>query len=99
MRDGRTDDDFRSRGVVQQFGAVFVRLCRLTDTALVVAMLFLVFAAGWESPHPIAVEALLCIAILELIASFSHLSRSWRINRLRHELAKLTVYWTACFVA
>lgn len=99
MRDGRTDDDFRSRGVVQQFGAVFVRLCRLTDTALVVAMLFLVFAAGWESPHPIAVEALLCVAILELIASFSHLSRSWRINRLRHELAKLTVYWTACFVA
>jgi len=97
--DGRTDDDFRTRGVFQQFGAVFVRLCRLTDTAIVVAMLFLVFTAHLPTTGSVALEALLCIAILELIASFSHLSRSWRINRLRHELARLTIYWTLSFVA
>jgi putative colanic acid biosynthesis UDP-glucose lipid carrier transferase len=39
------------------------------------------------------------VAILELIASFFHLNRSWRIIRLRHELADLTTYWTASFAA
>ncbi|MES2174361.1 MAG: undecaprenyl-phosphate glucose phosphotransferase [Pseudomonadota bacterium] len=78
----------------QQFGALFVRLCRLVDTALILLCMALV---GALSPRSAIIDALLCVAVLELVASFFHLSRSWRIVRLRHELADLTAHWTISF--
>ncbi|NML09421.1 undecaprenyl-phosphate glucose phosphotransferase [Sphingobium sp. AR-3-1] len=79
----------------QQFGALFVRLCRLVDTALILLCMALV--AGALSPRSAIIDTLLCVAVLELVASFFHLSRSWRIVRLRHELADLTAHWTISF--
>lgn len=87
--------DFRTSGMFQQFGALFVRLCRLVDTALILLCMALV--AGALSPRSAIIDALLCVAVLELVASFFHLSRSWRIVRLRHELADLTAHWTISF--
>ncbi|MGW8204891.1 undecaprenyl-phosphate glucose phosphotransferase (plasmid) [Sphingomonas bisphenolicum] len=79
----------------QQFGALFVRLCRLVDTALI--LLCMALTATALSPRSAIIDALLCVAVLELVASFFHLSRSWRIVRLRHELADLTAHWTISF--
>ncbi|WP_176400234.1 undecaprenyl-phosphate glucose phosphotransferase [Sphingobium sp. Z007] len=79
----------------QQFGALFVRLCRLVDTGLILLCMALI--AGALSNRSAIIDALLCVAVLELVASFFHLSRSWRIVRLRHELADLTAHWTISF--
>ncbi len=87
--------DFRTSGMFQQFGALFVRLCRLVDTALI--LLCMALTTGASSPRSAIIDALLCVAVLELVASFFHLSRSWRIVRLRHELADLTAHWTISF--
>lgn len=89
------DTDFRTSGMFQQFGALFVRLCRLVDTGLI--LLCLALTTEPFSPRPAMIDALLCIAVLELTASFFHLSRSWRIVRLRHELADLTAHWSISF--
>jgi putative colanic acid biosynthesis UDP-glucose lipid carrier transferase len=61
--------------------------------------MLLVAHSGWSSPRPAGIDALLCIAILELTAPFFHLARSWRIVRLRHELADLSAHWTISFIA
>ncbi|MEC3947380.1 undecaprenyl-phosphate glucose phosphotransferase [Sphingobium sp. HWE2-09] len=90
------DADFRMNGRFQQFGALFVRLCRLIDTALI--LLCMALTAGPLSMRSAIIDALLCVAVLELTASFFHLSRSWRIVRLRHELADLTAHWTISFL-
>lgn len=97
MPAGGSDVDFTRHGVFQQFGALLVRLCRLIDSLLIVAVLLLVARDALGAARPAIVDALLCIAILELTASFFHLSRSWRIVRLRHELADLTAHWTISF--
>lgn len=91
------DADFRTSGFFQQFGAILVRVCRLADCLLVVACMLLFARIGWASPRPAGVDALLCLAILQLTGSFFHLNRSWRIVRLRHELRDLTAHWTISF--
>jgi len=99
MRDGWLGDDFRSDGIFLQFGIAFVRVCRLIDTAIIISLMFAVLTIGWTSTRPAAADILLCIAILEIVAAVAQISRSWRINRLRHELARLMVYWTISFAA
>jgi putative colanic acid biosynthesis UDP-glucose lipid carrier transferase len=90
------DADFRTSGMFQQFGALFVRVCRLVDTGLI--LLCMAIVADTLSARSAIIDALLCVAVLELVASFFHLSRSWRIVRLRHELADLTAHWTISFL-
>ncbi len=94
-----SDADFRINGVFQQFGAVLVRTCRLVDSLLIVVCMILFARTGWSSTRSVMIDALLCIALLELTASFFHLSRSWRIVRLRHEIGDLAAHWTISFVA
>jgi putative colanic acid biosynthesis UDP-glucose lipid carrier transferase len=93
-----SDADFRRSGIFQQFGAVLVRICRLVDSLVIVAVMLLVARSGWVPPRPAAIDALLCVAVLELTGSFFHLSRSWRIVRLRHEIPDLAAHWTISFV-
>ncbi len=95
MQPPQWNADFRTTGMFQQFGALFVRLCRLVDTGLILLCMALI--AGALSNRSAIIDALLCVAVLELVASFFHLSRSWRIVRLRHELADLTAHWTISF--
>lgn len=89
------DADFRTHGIFQQFGAIVVRVCRLIDGALI--LLCMALTIGPLLARPFIVNALLCVAILELTASFFHLNRSWRIVRLRHEIADLAAHWTISF--
>ncbi|BAV64970.1 undecaprenyl-phosphate glucose phosphotransferase [Sphingobium cloacae] len=94
-----SDADFRTSGIFQQYGAILVRLCRIVDTLLIVLAMLLCVRAVWPSPREAVVDALLCVAVLEFTASFFHLSRSWRVVRLRHEIADLGSYWTISFLA
>jgi putative colanic acid biosynthesis UDP-glucose lipid carrier transferase len=99
MQEPGWDADVRIGGSVQQVGALLVRLCRLIDDLLILLCLLLVLRPEWEPLRSWLIDALLCVAVLELAASFFHFNRSWRMVRLRHEIADLTAYWTLAFFA
>ncbi|MFB0875129.1 MULTISPECIES: undecaprenyl-phosphate glucose phosphotransferase [unclassified Sphingobium] len=91
------DADVRASGPIGQWGTALGRFCRLTDSLLILGCLLLAARSGWSATRPIAVDALLCLAMLELTAPAFRLSRSWRMVRLRHELADLAAHWTLSF--
>ncbi|MFY9352029.1 undecaprenyl-phosphate glucose phosphotransferase [Sphingobium sp.] len=91
------DADFRAGGPIGQWGKALGRFCRLVDSLLILGCLMLAARGGWSPGRPVAVDALLCLALLELTAPAFHLSRSWRMVRLRHELADLAAHWTLSF--
>jgi putative colanic acid biosynthesis UDP-glucose lipid carrier transferase len=99
MPNHSSDADFRMNGIFRQYGAILVRACRLVDSLLIFITMLLFARTGWASSRPAAVDALLCVGILELAATFFHFSRSWRVVRLRHEIVDLSVHWTISFAA
>ena len=90
--------DFAGPGIVQQYGAILVRLSGIMDAAFILAALYLV--VGWEgetwSKSYLAL-GLVAMGFFLVTTHWFDLYRSWRLARLRHEISKLSVYLAATF--
>lgn len=86
-------------GFLRQHSVILVRLCSLFDAAVIFASLFAslwFYQYEWLPEHLVA--GLLSALIYQILASFFDLYRSWRIIRLRYEVAKILLYWATTLV-
>src|SRR5205085_10518951 len=77
-------EHFRQRGLIQQYGAFFVRLGLLLDSGIIFVALYLLtrhFDISWAQRY--SALSLFMILTFEMVAYFRHLYRSWRLIRLR----------------
>ncbi len=94
MNVGPGRQNFRYVGVIQQFSASLIRLSQLIDGGIMFATLyFTVYFLGDNWRLEYIVIALAYVLIFEVSTSFFHMYRSWRVVRLRYELAYLVVFW------
>lgn len=94
--------NFRQLGRIQQYGAVFGRLVFLADSCVLYVTLYLsVRLVGLPWTQRYVTLALLGILLFGAVVSFRTLYGTWRLPRLRVELAEtawlLTVTFTAIF--
>lgn len=92
--------DFTTLGFIQQHGAFLVRFGRVVDAAMILLALFaVVYLEGltWTKDH--LVLGLLNVLTFQVVSSLFELYRSWRMVRLRRELANLFAFWSvACLI-
>jgi putative colanic acid biosynthesis UDP-glucose lipid carrier transferase len=89
-------EHFRRRGIIQQHGAVLVRLGVILDSAVILVVLYFLakhLGTGWDERHLLV--AMFAIFCFEALASFRNLYRSWRLVRLREELLEILLPWAA----
>jgi putative colanic acid biosynthesis UDP-glucose lipid carrier transferase len=90
--------NFKELGIIQQHGALLLRTVFLTDATLIYLTLrFSVgfFALRWDQRF-IALT-LLSVLVFGAVTSFGRLYRSWRIARLRDEIAEIFVLLSLTF--
>ena len=85
---------FRSPGFVHQHGVFLIRLSRLVDVVLIILSLALADAAThavWGRQD--LVLSVLAAALFQMTTSMFDFYRSWRVIRLRYEVARLLTHW------
>jgi putative colanic acid biosynthesis UDP-glucose lipid carrier transferase len=86
-------------GFLRQHSAFLVRASTLVDSALIFLSLYgvaLYYGEVWTPS--LTILGLTAVITFELLASFCELYRSWRVIRLRYEIVKIFIYWTAAVV-
>lgn len=86
--------EFRGPGFVHQHGVFLVRLSRLVDVVLIIVALALANAltrTSWDGQD--LVLGVLAAAIFQMTTSMFDFYRSWRVIRLRYEVARLLTHW------
>lgn len=86
------------KGVLQQHGALIVRLGFVIDGTLILVSLCTALSLMDIDRHAQhLLIGMMAGPFFEIGASFSNFYRSWRVVRLRHELITTCVLWTVVF--
>jgi putative colanic acid biosynthesis UDP-glucose lipid carrier transferase len=89
---------FKDLGLIQQYGALLLRVLFLADALLIYASLYVLmpaFGLNWSSRY--VTLAILGICVFGVATSFGRLYRSWRLVRLRQEVLEIFGLLTANF--
>ena len=91
--------DFKELGLIQQHGAILIRLTFLIDAAIIYAQLYLatrLLELPWRDRY--VTLALVCVFVFGAVTSLRNFYRSWRMTRLRRELFQIFALLTISFM-
>ena len=86
-------------GFLRQHSVLFVRLGSLLDSLVIFSALFWtlwLYGKDWQLQHLNA--ALFTALLFQIIATFFHLYRSWRVVRFRYEILNIFLCWSASII-
>jgi putative colanic acid biosynthesis UDP-glucose lipid carrier transferase len=84
-------------GIIQQYGGVLTRLGLLLDSTIILGVLISLAGMVGRWTQRDLTLGLIGVCSFAITSSSISLYRSWRMTRLRHELAGTAVAWTVAF--